>query len=1197
MAVSTNAREEFDLELILSALMEIKRGNFAIRLPDTWIGLSGKIADTFNSIAELNQNTARELEKIGRTAGKEGKFELRVQLPGVAGAWAEQIESVNILISDLTAPMTEISRIIDAVAQGDLSQKMPMAVDGRPLQGAFLRSAETVNTTVVQLNSLASEVTRVSREVGTDGKLGGQAEVKGVFGVWKELTDSVNVMATNLTNQVRNIAAVTTAVANGDLSRKIGVEAQGEILELKNTINTMVDQLGRFAAEVMRVSREVGTDGQLGGQAMVLGVGGTWKELTDSVNHMASNLTSQVRNISQVTTAVANGDLSKKITVDAKNEILELKNTINALVDQLSLLSSEVIRVAREVGSEGILGGQAVVHGVGGTWKDLTDNVNMMASNLTDQVRGIAKVVTAVANGSLKQRLTVQAKGEIATLAETINSMTDTLAVFADQVSGVAREVGVEGKLGGQANVPGAAGTWLDLTNNVNQLAGNLTSQVRAISEVTQAVIKGDLTRTVRVEAEGELATLKDIINEMIRNLRERTQKNTEQDWLKTTLGSFTRMLQGQKDLVTVAKMLLSELGKVVNAKHGLFFSMETSEDSQKLKMIAGFAFRERKNLSTEYAIGEGLVGQCAYEKERILITNVPDDYIQIHSGLGEAKPFNIVVLPVLFEAQVKAVIELASFERFTQTQLDFLEQLAEILGIVLNTIEADMRTEELLKQSQKMSQELKSQQEKLQQTNDELGEKARLLVDQNAEVEAKNKEVEQARLALEDKAAQLALTSKYKSEFLANMSHELRTPLNSLLILSQNLAENTEKNLTQKQVEYADTINSSGNDLLSLINEILDLSKIESGTASVDATEVFFDEIHDFAEKNFRHVAEKKGVEYLIERGPHLPQFIVTDLKRVQQIIKNLLSNSFKFTAKGSIRFRMEVATEGWSRERLCLSTANQVIGFSVSDTGIGIPADKLQLVFEAFQQADGTTARRYGGTGLGLSISREIVRLLGGEIKVASKVGEGSLFTFYLPNNLEKEVTAIGSGNDLQDESGKNTLPPKILNSVAGHNIRRQPSRTVGREALINAFAEGDSFAKKSSRNSVSDFVLSGKTVLIVDDDVRNIFALTGFLEKHGMKLFSAENGKEACEIVKNSSQIDLVLMDIMMPEMDGYATIREIRGIEKLKDLPIIALTAKAMKGDREKCIEAGASDYIAKPVNTDQLLSMMRAWLSR
>ncbi|MBF0544301.1 MAG: response regulator [Candidatus Riflebacteria bacterium] len=982
MTDSTIVREDLDLKLVLSALLEIKRGNFAVRLPETWTGLSGKIADTFNSIAELNQNITRELEKIGRTAGKEGKFELRVQLPGVTGGWEEQVESVNILISDLTTPMKEIGRIIGAAARGDLSQKMPMAVEGRPLQGAFLRSAETVNKMVEQLNSLASEVTRVSQEVGLDGKLGGKA----------------------------------------------------------------------------------------------------------------------------------------------------------------------------------------VVRGVGGTWKDLTDNVNMMASNLTDQVRGIAKVVTAVAHGALKQRLTVHAKGEIATLAETINSMTDTLAIFADQVSGVAREVGVEGKLGGQANVPGAAGTWLDLTNNVNLLAGNLTSQVRAISEVTQAVIKGDLTRTVRVEAEGEVATLKDIINEMIRNLRERTQKNTEQDWLKTTLGSFTRMLQGKKDLATVAKMLLSELGKVVNAKHGLFFSMETSKDSPKLKMIAGFAFRERKNLVVEYAIGEGLVGQCAYEKERILITNVPDDYIQIHSGLGEAKPFNIVVLPVLFEAQVKAVIELASFERFSQTQLDFLEQLAEILGIVLNTIEADMRTEELLKQSQKMSQELKYQQEKLQQTNEELGEKARLLVDQNAEVEGKNKEVEQARLALEDKAAQLALTSKYKSEFLASMSHELRTPLNSLLILSQSLMENSEKNLTQKQVEYAETINASGNDLLSLINEILDLSKIESGTVSVEPSEVYFDEIHDFAEKSFRHVAEKKGLEYLIEMGPNLPQFIHTDLKRLQQVIKNFLSNSFKFTEKGSIVFKMNVATEGWNKENRLLRVADQVVCFSVSDTGIGIPADKHQLIFEAFQQADGTTARKYGGTGLGLSISREIVRMLGGEIKVASEVGKGSIFSFYLPKNNDRHMT--GSRSPLAEKH----IP--------------EDQKTIGKEDGTILINDG---------LLASDLVLDGKNVLIVDDDVRNIFALTGFLEKHSIKLVSAESGKEALEIVKCSPKIDLVLMDIMMPDMDGYATIREIRRIEKFKDLPILALTAKAMTGDREKCIEAGASDYIAKPVNTNQLLSMMRSWL--
>ncbi len=613
---------------------------------------------------------------------------------------------------------------------------------------------------------------------------------------------------------MRNIAEVTTAVANGDLTKKVTVDVRGEILELKNTINAMVDQLNSFASEVTRVAREVGTGGKLGGQAVVRGVAGVWKDLTDNVNSMAGNLTDQVRNIAEVTTAVANGDLSKKITVDVKGEISQLKNTINAMVDQLNSFASEVTRVAREVGTEGQLGGQAQVRGVAGVWKDLTDSVNSMAGNLTAQVRGIAKVVTAVANGDLKRKLIVEAKGEIAALAGTINEMTDTLATFAEQVTTVAREVGVEGQLGGQAKVPGAAGTWKMLTENVNQLAANLTTQVRAIAEVATAVTKGDLTRSITVEALGEVAALKDNINEMIRNLKDTTQKNTEQDWLKTNLAKFTRMLQGQRDLMTVTKLILSELAPVVSAQHGVFYLMDQPDANPVLRLTSTYAYRERKGLHNAFRVGEGLVGQCAYEKDRILVTDVPDDYIRIGSGLGEATPLNIVVLPVIFEGEVKAVIELASFHSFKEIHLSLLDQITETIAIVLNTIEANMRTESLLKQSQSLAGELTTQQDELRETNtrlekqaetlraseellkqqqdelrranEELETKAGQLTMQKTQVEGKNREIELAKLALQEKAEQLELTSKYKSEFLANMSHELRTPLNSLLILSE---------------------------------------------------------------------------------------------------------------------------------------------------------------------------------------------------------------------------------------------------------------------------------------------------------------------------------------------------------------------------------------------------------------------------
>ena len=532
------------------------------------------------------------------------------------------------------------------------------------------------------------------------------------------------------------------------------------------------------------------------------------------------------------------------------------------------------------------------VSGVGGTWKDLTDNVNFMASNLTEQVRGIVKVVTAVANGSLSQRLTVQAKGEVAALADTINNMTDTLATFADQVTNVAREVGVDGRLGGQANVPGAAGTWKDLTGNVNLLAANLTTQVRAIAEVATAVTKGDLTRSIQVETRGEVAELKDNINTMIFNLRETTERNREQDWLKTNLAKFTSMLQGQRELNTVGQMLLSELTPLVKAYRSTIYHLAGRDNDAELKLLSSYGGKGKRLMET-VELGEGLAGQCAVEKKRILLKDVPPDFITISSSLGEAHQVSIVVLPVLFEGQIKAVIELATLQPFTDVNLTFLDLLTQSIGAVFNTIEATMRTEGLLTQSQQLTAELQSRQSELQNTNEELGTKARLLAEQNAEVERKNTEVEQARHALEEKAAELALTSKYKSEFLANMSHELRTPLNSILILSQQLAENSPGNLSSKQVEFSRNINSSGSDLLHLINDILDLSKIESGTVTVEVEEISFPGLRDNIDRNFRHVAEAKNLPFHVYFSDNLPLFLDSDPKRLLQILKNLLSNA----------------------------------------------------------------------------------------------------------------------------------------------------------------------------------------------------------------------------------------------------------------------------------------------------------------
>ncbi|TFW19882.1 response regulator [Massilia arenosa] len=1627
--------EELDVKLLLQTLMAVKKGDFTVRMPDTWTGMSGKIADTLNEIIETKEKLKNTITEVSRIVGREGRLTQRASVPNMSGGWGTIVSSVNTLIDDLVRPTTEMARVIGAVAKGDLSQTMALEVDGHPLKGQYLRAATTANTMVEQLSSFSSEVTRVAREVGTEGKLGGQAQVKGVAGTWKDLTDSVNsmagnltsqvrniaevttavangdlskkitvdvrgeilqlkdtinvmvdqlrsfasevtrvarevgtegklggqayvpgvsgtwkdltdnvnFMAANLTGQVRNIAAVTTAVANGDLSKKITVDVKGEILELKNTINVMVDQLSSFASEVTRVAREVGTEGKLGGQAQVKGVAGTWKDLTDSVNSMAGNLTGQVRNIAEVTTAVAggdlskkitvdvkgeilelkntinvmvdqlnsfasevtrvarevgtegklggqanvqgvagtwkdltdgvnsmagnltaqvrniadvttavaNGDLSKKITVDVKGEILELKNTINVMVDQLSSFASEVTRVAREVGTEGKLGGQAYVPGVGGTWKDLTDNVNFMASNLTGQVRNIAAVTTAVARGDLSKKITVDVKGEILELKDTINVMVDQLSSFASEVTRVAREVGTEGKLGGQANVSGVAGTWKDLTENVNQLAANLTNQMRAIGEVATAVTRGDLSRSIQVEARGEVSYLKDNINEMIRNLKETTQKNAQQDWLKTNLARFTRLLQGQRDLQAVTKLILSELAPLVSAHHGVFYMMDSQESDARLRMIASYGYRSSRKLPTSFLPGEGLVGQCALEKTRIWLTDVPRDYIVVSSGLGAAPPNNIVVLPILFEQQVKAVIEIASLDRFTETHLSFLDQLMESIGVVLNTIEANSRTESLLTQSQSLAQEL-------QQTNQELAEKARLLSEQNIEVERKNREVEQAKLALEEKATQLALSSKYKSEFLANMSHELRTPLNSLLILAQQLGDNPEGNLSARQVEFAKTIHGSGSDLLTLINDILDLSKIESGTVTLDVSEYRFATLRNYVERTFRHMAEQKHLGFSVELTENLPGSVMTDTTRLQQVLKNLLSNAFKFTSHGHVALEISVVTGGWSPDHPNLGHADAVLAFSVRDTGVGIAADKLQLIFEAFQQADGSTARKYGGTGLGLSISRELARLLGGEIRVESIVNVGSTFTLYLPYNragfinydmsrqavaarpaaqlpppaqvvyaaptsdievLPAEVVVDEIAQPLYETGGllddrglvapgdpsvliiedddrfakvvldyareknfkgivtqmgdsalslaRDYLPSAILldldlPDIDGFTVldrlKRDPStrhipvhvmssmrerekalrsgaisylnKPVTKEALHEEFsriqkfllggkrsllvvddeeAQRDSIvnligardirivavengekalealrtqpfdcmvldltlpdisgfelldvigkdenlrdlpiviytAKELKRNEVTklkkyaktivikdarsperlldetalflhrshaslpeaqrkmleeihaqDGGLAGRKVLIVDDDLRNIFALSTLLERQQMQVLFAENGRDGIEVLEKDPSIEIVLMDIMMPEMDGYDTMRAIRRIPKFRSLPIITLTAKAMKGDRDKCIAAGASDYITKPVDVAQLLSLMRVWL--
>jgi len=1288
-----------------------------------------ELKDTINTMVDQLSGFAAEVTRVAREVGTEGILGGQANVPGVAGTWKDLTDSVNYMAANLTDQVRNIALVTTAVANGDLSQKI--AVEAR---GEVLDLKDTINNMVEKLSIFADEVSRVAREVGTDGVLGGQATVTGVAGTWKSLTDSVNAMANNLTNQVRNITFVTTAVANGNLSQKIEVEASGEVLDLKNTINNMVEKLRIFANEVIRVAIEVGTEGRLGGQATVPDVGGTWKDLTENVNAMAGNLTVQVRNIADITTAVARGDLSRKITVDVRGEILALKNTVNAMVDQLNAFAGEVTRVAREVGTEGSLGGQAKVPGAAGVWRDLTDNVNGLAANLTSQVRNIADVTTAVANGDLSQKITVEAQGEVLSLKQTINNMVDRLRVFGDEVTRVAKEVGTEGKLGGQAEVPNISGTWKMLTDNVNAMANSLTVQVRNIADVTTAVTKGDLTRQITVNARGELDELKQNMNQMIVTLRETTERNQQQDWLKTNLAKFTQMMQGQKDLESVSTLIMNELTPLVSAHHGAFFLAEGEEPI--LSLIASYAYDTRRQTKTRFSLGEGLVGQAAREKKQILVQDVPDDYIEISSGLGAAPPRNIVILPILFEGELKAVIELASFLPFNEIHRSFIDQLAVSLGVVLNMIQTSVRTEELLVQSQNLTQELqvssselrqqqdelkrsnaelenqartlqdseeklRQQQQELRHVNEELEEKAEQLAEQNAKVEQKNREVEASRAALQEKD-QLALSSKYKSEFLANMSHELRTPLNALLILAKLLSQNKEGTLTPKQVEFAQTIYASGTDLLNLINDILDLSKVEAGKMEVERRDVAVADVASQIERTFAPSAEEKGLAFTIHTSPDVPKQLWTDRQRLEQVLKNLVSNAIKFTERGEVALDIRCAHTDEKAASLARANAvgDAVIAFDVRDTGIGIPGDKQQLLFEEFQQVNGTTSRQFGGTGLGLSISRSIARLLGGEITLESEPGRGSTFTLYLPvraatepssgapprapetatatpatqpaptpgpkpehdkrrilvvaadeNERESVARALRSGSvDLslvpndedalaevqrerpdcvvlawgsRTDADRFNLLERLRSDPATTNVpvvvHSTAERTREDEERIQRLSNTMTVREVDSLDRIADAVgpfvhprpttgaqtggppshtsLAGKHILIVDDDLRNIFSLTSVLEDAGMHVSFAENGRDALTLLDSTPGIDLVLMDLMMPGMDGYETMRAIRQRAEFAELPIVTLTAKAMKGDREKSIEAGASDYIPKPVDPDRLLDVVASWLRR
>ncbi|MER6126101.1 HAMP domain-containing protein [Streptomyces sp. NPDC001795] len=1224
---------------------------------------------------------------------------------------------------------------LTAVRDGDFRTRIPE--DGDGLLGEI---ATVFNGMLDQLSRFTSEVTRVAREVGSEGRLGGQARVPDVSGSWKDLTESVNAMAGNLTTQVRNISQVATAVARGDLSQKITVDARGEILELKETINTMVDQLSAFADEVTRVAREVGTEGNLGGQATVRGVSGTWKGLTDNVNVMASNLTGQVRSIAQVATAVARGDLSQRIVVEAKGEVGALAGVINTMVDTLSAFADEVTRVASEVGTEGILGGQARVPHVAGTWKDLTDSVNSMANNLTGQVRNIAQVTTAVAGGDLTRKIDVDARGEILELKTTINTMVDQLSSFAAEVTRVAREVGSEGRLGGQAEVEGVSGTWKRLTENVNELAGNLTRQVRAIAEVTSAVAEGDLTRSITVDASGEVAELKDNINAMVKSLRQTIRANQEQDWLKTNLARISGLMQGRRDLADVARLIMDELVPLVSAQYGAFFLAEDTHEGVQLCLIDSYGRPEGTRRPTRFRLGESLVGQAALSHRTIAVDDVPADYVTVSSGLGAAAPASLVVLPVMAEEQVLGVIELASTGRFTPVHRDFLDQLMEAIGVNVKAIIANARTDELLGESQRLagelqarSEELQARQEELQHSNAELEEKAALLASQKRDIETKNLEIEQARQELEARARELARASKYKSEFLANMSHELRTPLNSLLILAQLLAQNPTRNLTPKQVEYAEVIHSAGSDLLQLINDVLDLSKVEAGKMDISPERFRLRQLLDYLEAAFRPLASQKGLEFRVVTAPGVPSELVTDEARLRQVLRNLLSNAVKFTEAGHVELRIEPIDTAAADLPVPIRRGSPALAFRVSDTGIGISDQHLENIFGAFQQADGTTSRRYGGTGLGLSICREIAYLLGGSIHAQSTQGEGSCFTLYLPAvhpavqdtaglpaaagapvaavpgaeppvhrgtapggpgrpgeaglpedthgapPAERRVLVVEARPrgllSLLTESAVADLPgvssPVRVDTAAdpgeaaaalagrAHHCAvvdcglpgegagellhlleadpalrhvpvlvhcSHPAPSAEEEHWVRARAGAQPLEVLTSLDEVRERILlhltaerpgealppvhapearpepapqeadplADRTVLIIDDDARNVFALTGILELHGMRVLHAENGREGVEVLADED-IDLVLMDVMMPEMDGYAATAAIRAIPGRRRVPIIAVTAKAMSGDREKCLAAGADDYVPKPVDAQRLVHCMRRCL--